>query len=49
MTRHFKSRFGLTPGRYAALCASEVAAPVPIPIEARQLAVSATADWETTH
>jgi hypothetical protein len=23
MTRHFKSRFGLTPGRYAALCASE--------------------------
>ena len=33
MTRHFKSRFGLTPGRYAALCASEVAVPSPIPAE----------------
>ena len=49
MTRHFKSRFGLTPGRYAALCASEVAAPVPIPIEARQSAVSAIAHCKTTH
>jgi AraC-like DNA-binding protein len=29
MTRHFKSRFGLTPGRYATLCAAEVAVPVP--------------------
>jgi len=49
MTRHFKSRFGLTPGRYAALCASEVAVPVPIPIEARQSAVSAIAHSEMTH
>src|SRR5215469_10708541 len=43
MTRHFKSRFGLTPGGYAALCASEVAVPAPIPTEARQSAVSAIA------
>jgi len=49
MTRHFKSRFGLTPGRYAALCASKVAVPVPIPTEARQSAVSAIAHSETTH
>ena len=48
MTRHFKSRFGLTPGRYAALCASEVAVPVPIPTEARQSAVRAIAHSETT-
>ena len=39
MTRHFKSRFGLTPGRYAALCASEVAVSVPIPTEVWQSAV----------
>jgi AraC-like DNA-binding protein len=31
MTRHFKSRFGLTPGRYAALCTAELAVPFPPP------------------